>query len=147
MISLDAFSLLKSIGAAEGAFASVEPDIEKAALAIAIKAIKKSTRLDQLREICRAVGAGPLGIVVDSMKDSEVSGLNKKLDKHWPALKSAGSSGQREHLLALAASRVEPADKPVPAPKSAGSKGAKSKKSEEPDAEWSSAMSARPTRR
>jgi hypothetical protein len=147
MISLDAFSLLKSIGAAEGAFASVETDIEKAALAIAIKAIKKSARLDQLRAICSAVGAGPLGIVIDSMKESEVSGLNKKLDKHWPALKSASSSGQREHLLALAASRAVPADKPVPAAKSTGGKSAKSKKSEEPNAEWSSAMSARPTRR
>jgi hypothetical protein len=139
MISLNAFSLLKTIGAAERAFAAVETDIEKAALAIAIKAVKKAGRLEQIGAICAAVGAGALGVVIDTMKESEVTGLNKKLDKHWADVKTAGAGAQREHVLGLASGRIAAAEKPAPAPKPP--KPGKAKKAEEPEAGWSSAMS------
>ena len=142
MTTLDTFALLKSIAAAPQTFTAVEPDLERVAIA-SVKKLLKATglTLDELRALNRAIGADALGFVLghDSMKDNDVKGLVKKLDKHWSKIVSARIDAQREHLLALASGAVQPAEK-VAAPRSPAPKVAAKPKT----AEWSKAMSARP---
>ncbi|MGB8984559.1 MAG: hypothetical protein WCC12_22015 [Anaerolineales bacterium] len=146
MMTRTAFALLKSIGASETAFLVVGAEVEKAALAIMQKRLKaKDLTVDGLRDVCRAIGADTFAAVIDNLADKDVSSLIKKLDKLWPELKSASLPAQREHVLALAAGRVEPVIKLAPVPKAGKASGSKSKKTE-PVASWSESMRARPPR-
>ena len=140
MIALDTFALLKSMAAAPKTFGSVEPDLEKAAVAAVRKLLKaRDLTIEKLREIARAIGADALGFVAghDSMKDSDIKGVVKNVDKHWPTLKTARVDEQRSHLLALAQGSRQPSEKLV-APRPATTR-APAKKG----ATWSKAMSAK----
>jgi hypothetical protein len=142
MIALDTFALLRSIAGAPETFAAVEADLERAAVSSVKKVLKaKGLTLEDFRALNRALGTETLGFILghDAVKDSDIKGLVKKLDKHWPMLPDARNDMQRDHLLALATGAVQPVEKVV-ASRSGGKKdGAKPK-----TAEWSKAMSARP---
>lgn len=140
MIALDTFALLKSMAAAPKTFGSVEPDLEKAAVAAVRKSLKaRDLTIERLREIARAIGADAFGFVAghDTMKDSDIKGVVKQVDKHWSALKTARIDEQRSHLLALAQGARQPSEKlvaPRPAtPRATAKKGAT----------WSKSMSAK----
>jgi hypothetical protein len=117
MIALDTFALLKRIAGASETFAAVEADLEKVAVASVKKLLKhKELTLDGLRALNRAIGADSLGFILghDSLKVAEITALIKKLDQHWPPLKSARVADQRDHILDLATGAVQPAEKVVP---------------------------------
>lgn len=142
MIALDTFALLRSIAGAPETFAAVEADLERAAVSSVKKVLKaKGLTLEDFRALNRALGADTLGFILghDSMKDSDIKGLVKKLDKHWPLPANARLDVQRDRLLALATGAVQPVEKVVasrPATKRAAAK--------PKTAEWSKAMGARP---
>jgi hypothetical protein len=142
MIALDTFALLRSIAGARETFATVEADLERAAVSSVKKVLKaKGLTLEDFRTLNRALGADTLGFILghDAVKDSDIKGLVKKLDKHWPMLLNARIDVQRDHLLALATGAVQPVEKVV-APRSVVKKGSSKPKT----AEWSKAMSAKP---
>jgi hypothetical protein len=141
MITLDTFALLRSIAAASKTFEAVEPDLEKAGVAAVKKSLKaKNLTIEQLREITRAIGADALGFVAghDSMKDSDIKGIVKQVDKYWPAVKSARIDEQRTHLLALAQGARQPSEKLVAVRPATKRPAAKPKA-----ASWSKSMSAK----
>ena len=122
MISLDTFALLKSIGSAPKAFAAVSADLEKVAVASVKKVLKaKTLTVGHAREICQALGADTFAFILghESMKDSDISGLVKQLDKEWPSLKAAKIAEKRDHLLALSTGRTDPSQKAAAATKAA----------------------------
>jgi hypothetical protein len=142
MIALDTFALLRSIAGAPETFAVVEADLERAAVASVKKVLKaKGLTLEDFRALNGALGADTLGFILghDTVKDSDIKGLVKKLDKHWPILPNARIDVQRDHLLALATGAVRPVERAVASRPAAKKGGAKPK-----TAEWSKAMSARP---
>jgi hypothetical protein len=101
----------------------------------------KGLTLEDFRALNGALGADTLGFILghDTVKDSDIKGLVKKLDKHWPILPNARIDVQRDHLLALATGAVRPVERAVASRPAAKKGGAKPK-----TAEWSKAMSARP---
>jgi hypothetical protein len=145
MTTLDGFQLLKSIGTSKKAFAVVEDAIENAALSIMKKVLKaRGLTVPQLREICRAVGSDAFAQVIDNLADKEVSALAKKLDKLWPKLETVSMHQKREHILSLAQGKIEPSVRTPPPPRAPQRRRAKT--ADEPSAQWSSSMSARPPR-
>jgi hypothetical protein len=144
MITLNTFDLLKSIGSSGTVFGNVEAEFEKAALTIMKKLLKaRDLTVVRLRDVCRAIGAEPLGVVIDHLADKEVAALVKKLDKLWPDAKTSAVADQREHVLALASGGIEPAVKSAVAAKLVKSSTPKAKKPAD-SAGWSKSMAARP---
>ena len=110
-------------------------------MAIMQKLLKaKQLSIAGLRDACSAVGADTFAAVIDNLADKDVTALIKKFDKLWLALNLASLPTQREHIMALAVSRVEPTAKAAPVPKPS-----KPKKGER-ELAWSESMSARPPR-
>jgi hypothetical protein len=160
MIALDTFALLKRIAGASETFADVEADLEKAAIASVKKLLKpKDLTLDRLRALNRAIGVDSLGFILghDSVKDKDITALVKKLDQHWPTLKSARIHDQRDRLLELATGVAHPTEKvapPPPAPRNGTRRAPTNQAAPRPSArraaskstapEFSQAMSASP---
>jgi hypothetical protein len=143
MIALDPFALLKSIAAAPATFAPVEGELETGAVAAIRKLITaKDMTLAQLRAVNDAIGADTLGFILghDSIKDSDIKALVKRLDRQWAQLDEARIDALRDHLLDLAAGTAQPAGRAEPA--LADGAGAKAKP-KAMAAEWTYAMSAR----
>jgi hypothetical protein len=150
MIALDTFALLRSIAGAPEIFCAVEPDLEKVAVASVKKLLKsKKMTLDGLRALNRVIDTDTLGFVLghDSMKDSEITALVRKLDKHWPMLASARLDLQRDRLLDLASGEAQPAEKVAPPPRptrNAVPRAAGKKSPQEKSPGLSRSMGARP---
>jgi hypothetical protein len=141
MMTQTAFALLKCIGASETAFGAVGAEVEKSAISIMQKLLKhRELTILGLRDACKAVGSDVFAAVIDNLADKDLATLIKKFDKLWPELKTASLPTMREHVLALAVSRVEPIVKSAAAPKPS------KPKTGEPKAAWSQSMSARPPR-
>jgi hypothetical protein len=86
-----------------------------------------------------AIGADTLGFILghDSIKDSDIKALVKRLDRQWPRLEDARIATLRDHLLNLAAGTAQPTGRAEPAP------AAKSSAPRAMAAEWTMAMGAR----
>jgi hypothetical protein len=128
-IALDGFEILRRLGKHADAFAVVRADVDKAAGALVLKCLKaKSTGINELRGIHKALGPDQFGLVLESLRDAEVKTILTRLDKHHPELKSATQAWRRQHLEALADGSSDPSSPPPkPAKKAAAGKKAKSK--------------------
>jgi len=117
-LDLDAFAVLRAVGAHGALFKDVKIDATKAARALVVKQIKApATDLSELQALRRALGEETLGLVIDGMRDGEVKTMTTRLDKHNPELKAANAGWRRRHLLALANGAVDPSAKTMAAKK------------------------------
>jgi hypothetical protein len=138
-LDLDAFAVLRAIGAHAALFTDVKADAGKAARALIVKQIKaKDTNLATLKSLRKALGEENLALVVDGMKDAELKTLTARLDKDNPEVKTANPAWRRRHLMALVNGAAEPAPKAAKAPKVAkepksGKKKNGNKPNKEPD--------------
>ena len=102
-IALDGFDLLRRLGKHADAFAVVRADVDKQARALVVKCLKaKSTGLDTLREIQKALSDEPFALVVEGLKDAEVKSILTRIDKHNGDVKGETATWRRQHLGALA---------------------------------------------
>ena len=140
--TFDGFALFMAIGSNPEAFVAAAALVDQAAPKILFAALKhKDLTLPGLAAVRSAVGHPSFDLALDTLGDSDLKKLLKKVDAHWPA-KDADSDGLRERVAALADARVAPAAKPEKPVKSA--KAPKAAKAE--PAGWPSAMSAKPRR-
>ena len=123
-ITLNGFEVLQRIGSHPDVFAKVRADVDKQARSLVVKCLKhKSSDLDALREIYKALGQEPFGLVVEGLKDSEIKTILTRLDKHHPDVKGGVSAWRNQHFKALAEGTVQPSDPPAkPAKKTKASK-------------------------
>ena len=102
-IALDGFEVFRQVGKHTDVFASIRADVDKQARALVGKCLKaKSTDLDGLRDIRKALGQEQFGLLLEGLKDTEVKSVLGRLDKHHPELKQGSTSWRRQHLVALA---------------------------------------------
>jgi hypothetical protein len=130
-IALDGFEVLRRLGKHADAFAVVRADVDKAAGALVLKCLKaKSTGINELREIHKALGPDQFGLVLENLKDAEMKAILTRLDKHHPELKGATSAWRRPHMKALAEGSSDPSSPPPKPTKkaTAGKKAATGKK-------------------
>ncbi|MBI1204240.1 MAG: hypothetical protein GC182_17200 [Rhodopseudomonas sp.] len=119
-LDLDAFAVLRAIGAHAALFGDAKADAAKAARALVVKQIKaKGTDLAALRALRKALGEESFALVVDGLKDAELKTLVARVDKENPEAKTASPAWRRRHLMALVTGAAEPAAK---APKAAKAK-------------------------
>lgn len=122
-LTVDGYAVLRQIGKNAELFTEIRADVSKTAQAFVIKQVKaKSTDIKALRKICKALGDEDFNLIVESMKDSAITSLIKKFDKHNPQLAVSDAGWRRKHALALATGDADPATKPEPVkrPKKAG---------------------------
>jgi len=119
-LDLDAFAVLRAIGAQEALFDVVRTDAAKSARTLVVKLIKsKGTDLATARALYGALGHESFALIVDGLKDAELKSLTTRFDKENIELKGANGALRRRHLLALATGSVQPAPKAPKAPKTA----------------------------
>ncbi|MGA2289333.1 hypothetical protein [Bradyrhizobium sp.] len=115
-IALDGFDVLRRLGAHAGIFTSIRADVDKAARVLVVKCLKaKSVGIDALRDIQKALGDNSFELVLEGLKDGEVTSLLTRLDQHHPELKLNGAAPawRRQHLKALAAGTSHPSAPPA----------------------------------
>jgi hypothetical protein len=132
-IALDGFEVLRRLGKHADVFAAVRADVDKAARALVVKCLKaKSTGINELHQIYKALGPDQFGLVLENLKDAEMKTILTRLDKHHPELKAATSAWRRQHLKALAEGSSDPSSPPPKAAKKAAA-GKKAKSKSEPE--------------
>lgn len=121
-IALDGFKVLRRLGENAEAFTTIRADVDKAARALIVKSMKaKSTGLDALRAVHKALGDKQFALIVDGLKDAEVKSVLTKLDKHHPEIKTQTAQWRGRHLVALTSGEIDPA---IPVAKAAKAKAA-----------------------
>lgn len=148
-LAIDGYAVLGRIGASPNAFADIRTDVTKAAQTLVFAQLKaKSSDIDALRAVRKALSAEPFALIVEALKDAQVKTLVTKFDKHNAEIKTATAQQRRRHLCVLADASVSPAQKQARVKKTAV-KSKKATKAEpmEPDRLSSEAMSARRERR
>ncbi len=127
-LELDAFAVLRAIGAHGALFLDVKAAAAKAARELIVKQIKsKASGLSELRALHRALGEQTLDLIIDGMKDVEVKTMTARLDKQHPELKTSNATWRRRHLMALASGMIEPSPKVVAVKKAKAAGSAKKK--------------------
>lgn len=117
-LDLDAFAVLRAIGAHAALFGDAKADAAKAARALVVKQIKaKATGLAALRALRKALGEETFALVVDGLKDAELKTLVARVDKENAEAKTASPAWRRRHLVALVSGAAEPAVKAPKEPK------------------------------
>src|SRR5262245_31147760 len=112
-LNLDGMAVLGAIAAHPRLFASVQQDAAKYAKTLVIKQLKaKNADLATLREVARALGRSLFPLIIDAMTDPEVKSVLGKVDKYHPELKTETPAWRRNHLRALADSKLEQTEKP-----------------------------------
>ena|SRR5271166_5618261 len=112
-VDIDAFAVLRSIGAHQNTFPDIVADATKAVRALVIKQVKaKNMELKSIQGIRKAIGADPFNLILDGMPDAQIKTLAGRLDKGHPDFKTSTPQWRREHLRALVAGAVEPTVKP-----------------------------------
>ncbi|MFG1428184.1 hypothetical protein [Roseixanthobacter glucoisosaccharinicivorans] len=116
-IHLDGHAVFAAIGAHPAAFPDLSTDVAVAAEKLLVKQIKaKGLTLDGLRALFKAIGSDLATVLLDTLKDTDVAALVKKLDKNRAGLEPAPARALL-HALGLGLSEPE-ADKPKPPTKS-----------------------------
>jgi hypothetical protein len=130
-IALDGFDVLRRLGAHAGIFTSIRSDVDKAARMLVVKCLKaKSVGIDALRDIQKALGDNSFELVLEGLKDGEVTSVLMRLDQHRPQLKGEAPAWRRQHLKSLAAGTSQPS---APPPKQAKVSNKASKGTSEPE--------------
>jgi hypothetical protein len=122
-LNIDGFAVLGAISANANVFDGIKAsDVIKAASGLALKALKaRSTNLEKVREIHRALGADSFRLIAQEMTDAQRKTLLGKIDKHQPKAKDQDSLWRLRHLYALANGSEEPAPRPAPVSRAARS--------------------------
>jgi len=122
-IALDGFEVLRQLGKHADVFAPIRADVDKQARALVVKCMKdKSVSLDDLRDMCNALGKDQFGLVLEGLKDTEVKSVVTRLDKHHPDVKAGTTAWRRDHLNSLANGSSAPHSPPVKARKATAKK-------------------------
>jgi hypothetical protein len=117
-LDIDAFAVLRSIGAHRDTFSGIAAEAAKAARMLVAKQIgAKNIELRSVRKVREVIGPETFNLILDGIPDAQVKTLVGKLDKHHSELKTSSAQWRREHLRALVASSIEPAVKPPSSPK------------------------------
>jgi hypothetical protein len=117
-IALDGFEVLRLLGKHAALFGAIRADVDKAARALVVKALKaKTLDLAALRAIARALEGDPIELVLEGLGDADVTALLGKVDKYHPELKTSAMPWRRKHLKALAEGLAEPVAAPLQAAK------------------------------
>lgn len=127
-IHLDGHAVFAAIGTHPAAFPDLSTDIAVAAEKLLVKQIKaKGLTLAGLRALVKALGSDLSAVLLDTLKDTDIAALVKKLDKNRAGLEPAPA---RALLLALGLGESEPEaekpkapSKPKAAPKKKPAKG------------------------
>lgn len=126
-IALDGFKVLRRLGESPEAFGFVRADVDKAARALIVKCLKaKSTGIDAIHAIHKALHGKPFELIVEGLKDAELKSILTRLDKHNPEIKTQSAHERRQHLLALSSGANDPS---APAAKAVKAKASAPKKS------------------
>ncbi|MFG1411755.1 hypothetical protein V5G24_11630 [Xanthobacter sp. VTT E-85241] len=89
-IHLDGHAVFAAIGAHPAAFPDLSTDVAVAAEKLLVKQIKaKGLTLDGLRALFKAIGSDLATVLLDTLKDTEVAALVKKLDKNRAGLEAS----------------------------------------------------------
>ncbi|MET0970685.1 MAG: hypothetical protein ABWY18_15920 [Tardiphaga sp.] len=113
-VALDGFAVLRRVGMHADAFAPVRADADKAVRALVVKCLRaKSVGIEALRDIRRALGDDAFDLLLDGMKDAEITPVLTRLDKHFAALKSGSVDDRSRHLKALAHGSIDPVAAPA----------------------------------
>ena len=111
---LDTFAALRAIGSRGDLFAGLRPDLAKVVPSLIEKQLKSvGADLGQLREVRTALGASLFDAAAETIGGKKAIGFLKKLDKHWPELKSAREDQAVAHLIALASGEASPTPAPI----------------------------------
>lgn len=128
-IDVDGTAILRAIIENPRAFPDVSTEINKAAQSlVSIQLKATSTTLGKVREIYQVIGDKSLALVLDSLTDTVVKSLTKKLDKDNPDLPTGSPAWQRRQIMTLASGRVEPVTKSVSTKSASPKKGGSGKK-------------------
>ncbi|MFG1422237.1 hypothetical protein [Roseixanthobacter liquoris] len=86
-IHLDGHAVFAAIGTHPAAFPDLSTDVAVAAEKLLVKQVKaKGLTLDQLRTLFKAIGDDLATVLLDTLKDTEIASLVKKLDKNRAGL-------------------------------------------------------------
>lgn len=122
-IALDGFEVLRQVGKHRDVFAAARADVDKQARALVVKCLKaKSVDMAAFRDIYKALGREPFGLLLEGLKDADIKSILTRLDKHHPEFKAATASWRRQHLNALADGSSDPQAPPAKAKKAAAKK-------------------------
>lgn len=127
-IHLDGHAVFAAIGAYPTAFPDLSTDVAVAAEKLLVKQVKaKGLTLDGLRGLFKAIGGDLATVLLDTLKDTEVATLVKKLDKNRAGLEPAPARALLHDLgmgvRELEADKPKPPTKPKPASKKKPAKG------------------------
>jgi hypothetical protein len=116
-IDIDGLAVLRTIAAAPRIFPDAATEINGFARKYISGQLKQAKiTLERLRDIYRAIGGKDFELILDD-PSAPASSLVKKLDKDNPELDTKSSPWCRKRLADLASGAVEPARKPLKAPK------------------------------
>jgi len=115
-IDIDGLVVLRAVTATPKLFPNAATEINNFARKYVVGQLKPAT-LERLREIYCAIGGEAFVLILDGQTDSASAALVKKLDKDNPGIKTAPSHWLRRRIAELASGAVEPARKPLKAPK------------------------------
>jgi hypothetical protein len=126
-IDIDGFTVLRAIVGKPSAFPDVSKEASKAAHSLVGKQLTvKSVTIDTVRHVFRAIGEPALRLVLDGFKDSKLTTLTNKIDKHNVELKTSSSSDRRRRVIQLASGLTDPL--PAPPKKPTKARGSASKR-------------------
>jgi hypothetical protein len=117
-LSINSHAVLRSFAEHPELFPAIQPDLAEITRKLLLKQLKaKVTDAILLKKLFEVTGGDALPIIFDSMSESEIAGLIKKIDPHSPFAKVGDDPiAARAHIDTLASGRAEPSTKPVKAP-------------------------------
>jgi hypothetical protein len=151
--TIDGFEILKTIGQSAKLFEDLRSEVNKLALTLIKKKLKsKNMNLLDFKNLESNLENDTLSLIIDSLTETELKSLTKKLDPYLPALSNARAPALRPHLRALAAAQANPSPKPAKAKKISSSKASSADKKPKAanktpaQAQWPTSASAKPSR-
>jgi hypothetical protein len=144
-VVIDSYGLLSAIGRHRDAFAGIDALVKKQATALLTAQLKhKSFDLNAFRAIVSAIGIEPFELFLDTVDEKLLRGVAKKLDQYASITKSGDDDALRDHLIDLAAKRIEPTIKPGKSPIASKKAAPKSSASETSDSTAPHAIATKP---
>jgi hypothetical protein len=117
-IEIDGLAVLRVIAATPQIFPDAATEINNFARNCISGQLKsKTTSLERLRDIYRAIGGEAFVLILDGQTDSASAALVSKFDKDNPDIKIAPPDWLRRRIAELASGAAEPARKPPKTPK------------------------------
>jgi hypothetical protein len=109
-LALDAYDILRRIGANPELFSSVRGAVAEVAEDLVIRAMtSKSLDLESFRALVSALGEENVALILQALAPGDVLALARTVDPHHGKARSKNVAWAERHLMDLALSRSKPA--------------------------------------